>query len=190
MSKQQQQEEISGNLLKMLMDQADDLEPVHLGLLAGEAAARLDLVERLKRALGEDTGTFPRPDIAVSGVISSHVRSTITRPAIGSAVSQWSCDACRARSERGVPRVLCLAASRDQPTFFLKAHPPDPCVASPSFPSLPQILIRLRGLYIHPQCFFFRPPSAALGIRFVPPPHIYIHPTLKIQRSNLGPLCT
>lgn len=26
MSKQQQQEEISGNLLKMLMDQADDLE--------------------------------------------------------------------------------------------------------------------------------------------------------------------
>ena len=43
------------------------------------AAARLDLVERLKRALGEDSGTFPRPDMAVSGVIEDWLGS---RPAL------------------------------------------------------------------------------------------------------------
>ena len=43
------------------------------------AAARIDLVERLKRALGEDTGTLPRPEIAVSGVIEDWLES---RPAL------------------------------------------------------------------------------------------------------------
>jgi DNA replication and repair protein RecF len=33
------------------------------------AAARLDLVERLKTALEEETGAFPRPDIAVRGAV-------------------------------------------------------------------------------------------------------------------------
>jgi len=33
------------------------------------AAARLDLVERLRRALSEDTGAFPQPEIAVRGDI-------------------------------------------------------------------------------------------------------------------------
>ena len=33
------------------------------------AAARLDLVERLRRALGEETGSFPQPEIAVRGDI-------------------------------------------------------------------------------------------------------------------------
>ncbi len=33
------------------------------------AAARLDLIERLKRAIAEETGSFPRPEIAMRGVI-------------------------------------------------------------------------------------------------------------------------
>ena len=33
------------------------------------AAARLDLIERLKRAIAEESGSFPRPEIAVRGAI-------------------------------------------------------------------------------------------------------------------------
>ncbi|MEE8171635.1 MAG: DNA replication/repair protein RecF [Alphaproteobacteria bacterium] len=43
------------------------------------AAARLDLVERLKRALGEETGSFPQPEIAVRGVIEDWLEQ---RPAL------------------------------------------------------------------------------------------------------------
>lgn len=43
------------------------------------AAARLDLVERLKRALDEDTGPFPHPEIAVQGVIEDSLQ---TQPAL------------------------------------------------------------------------------------------------------------
>ena len=43
------------------------------------AAARLDLVARLKRALDEGTGSFPHPDIAVGGVIEDMLD---TRPAL------------------------------------------------------------------------------------------------------------
>jgi len=43
------------------------------------AAARLDLVDRLKRALDEDTGPFPHPEIAVHGVIESSLEA---RPAL------------------------------------------------------------------------------------------------------------
>ncbi len=43
------------------------------------AAARLDLVERLKRALGEETGSFPRPEIAARGVIEDRLEA---RPAL------------------------------------------------------------------------------------------------------------
>ena len=39
------------------------------------AAARLDLVERLKRALNEDTGPFPHPEIAVQGVIEGSLKA-------------------------------------------------------------------------------------------------------------------
>jgi DNA replication and repair protein RecF len=43
------------------------------------AAARLDLVERLKRAFGEETGSFPRPEIAVRGMIEDRLEA---RPAL------------------------------------------------------------------------------------------------------------
>ena len=43
------------------------------------AAARLDLVARLKRALDEETGSFPHPEIAVHGVIED---SLDARPAL------------------------------------------------------------------------------------------------------------
>lgn len=43
------------------------------------AAARLDLVERLKRALNEDAGPFPHPEIAVHGVVEDSLEA---RPAL------------------------------------------------------------------------------------------------------------
>lgn len=43
------------------------------------AAARLDLVERLKRALDEETGTFPQPEIAARGKIEDLLE---THPAL------------------------------------------------------------------------------------------------------------
>lgn len=39
------------------------------------AAARLDLVERLKRALDEETGPFPHPEIAVHGMIEDSLEA-------------------------------------------------------------------------------------------------------------------
>ena len=39
------------------------------------AAARLDLVERLKRALDEETGPFPHPEIAAHGVIEDSLEA-------------------------------------------------------------------------------------------------------------------
>jgi len=43
------------------------------------AAARLDLIERLKRALHEETGTFPKPEIAARGDIENLLE---THPAL------------------------------------------------------------------------------------------------------------
>ncbi|MBT3170309.1 MAG: DNA replication/repair protein RecF [Rhodospirillaceae bacterium] len=43
------------------------------------AAARLDLIERLKRAIAEESGSFPRPEIAVRGVIEDWIEQ---RPAL------------------------------------------------------------------------------------------------------------
>jgi DNA replication and repair protein RecF len=43
------------------------------------AAARLDLIDRLRRAIGEETGDFPHPEIAVRGVIEDWLEQ---RPAL------------------------------------------------------------------------------------------------------------
>ena len=43
------------------------------------AAARLDLIERLRQAIGEESGSFPRPEIAMRGVIEDWLEQ---RPAL------------------------------------------------------------------------------------------------------------
>lgn len=43
------------------------------------AAARLDLIERLRQAIGEESGSFPRPEIAMRGVIEDWLKQ---RPAL------------------------------------------------------------------------------------------------------------
>lgn len=59
------------------------------------AAARLDLMDRLKRAIGEDSGSFPRSQIALSGVIEDWLER---RPAL-EVEEKYRAALCQARAE-------------------------------------------------------------------------------------------
>jgi DNA replication and repair protein RecF len=61
------------------------------------AAARLDLIERLRRAIGEETGSFPRPEITVRGMVEDWLER---RPAL-EVEEEYRAALARARAQDG-----------------------------------------------------------------------------------------